>query len=251
MIISAIVIFKIQVMGLKARLGHIGAKSAVIGVSGGLDSTLALLVTHRAFELLGLDKKNILAVTMPGFGTSQRTYNNALSIAKCFGVSILEIPIKDAVIQHFKDIGHDAGIHDITYENSQARERTQVLMDLANKHDGLMIGTGDMSELVLGWTTYSGDHMSMYGVNASVPKTLIRSIVKWYADTTENKEISALLGDILTRPSARAYSSGEGKLSATEDYIGPYELHDFFIFYVLRYGFSPKRYIVWLCAAKV
>jgi len=236
-------IFKIQVMGLKARLGHIGAKSAVIGVSGGLDSTLALLVTHRAFELLGLDKKNILAVTMPGFGTSQRTYNNALSIAKCFGVSILEIPIKDAVIQHFKDIGHDAGIHDITYENSQARERTQVLMDLANKHDGLMIGTGDMSELVLGWTTYSGDHMSMYGVNASVPKTLIRSIVKWYADTTENKEISALLGDILDTPiSPELIPPGEGKdYQRTEDYIGPYELHDFFIFYVLRYGFSPEK----------
>ena len=222
-------IFTIQVMGLKARLNHVGAKCSIIGVSGGLDSTLAILVVHRAFELLGLDKKDILAVTMPCFGTSERTYNNALSIAKSLGATVMEIPIKDAVIRHFKDIGHNADVHDITYENVQARERTQVLMDLANKYNGLMIGPGDMSELVLGWTTYSGDHMSMYGVNSSVPKTLIHSIVKWYAQSTDNEEISAILRDVLDTPiSPELLPPAEGKdYQRTEDYIGPYELHDF------------------------
>lgn len=236
-------IFTIQVMGLKARLNHVGAKCSIIGVSGGLDSTLAILVVHRAFELLGLDKKDILAVTMPCFGTSERTYNNALSIAKSLGATVMEIPIKDAVIRHFKDIGHNADVHDITYENAQARERTQVLMDLANKYNGLMIGPGDMSELVLGWTTYSGDHMSMYGVNSSVPKTLIHSIVKWYAQSTDNEEISAILRDVLDTPiSPELLPPAEGKdYQRTEDYIGPYELHDFFMYYVLRYGFSPKK----------
>ncbi|TAH70625.1 MAG: NAD(+) synthase [Anaerolineaceae bacterium] len=236
-------IFTIQAMGLKARLNHVEAKCALIGVSGGLDSTLALLVTHRAFELLGIDKKGIMAVTMPCFGTSERTYNNALSLAKGLGATVIEIPIKDAVMQHFKDIGHGIDTHDITYENAQARERTQVLMDLANQHNGLMIGPGDMSELVLGWTTYNGDHMSMYGVNSSVPKTLIRSIVKWYADSTDNKELAEVLKDVLDTPvSPELLPPTKGnEYQRTEDYIGPYELHDFFIFYVLRYGFSPEK----------
>jgi NAD+ synthase (glutamine-hydrolysing) len=236
-------IFTIQAMGLKTRLAHVGAKCAVIGVSGGLDSTLAILVVNKTFEILGLDKKNILAVTMPCFGTSNRTYNNALSLAEHLGTTIMEIPIKDAVIQHFKDIDHDIDIHDITYENAQARERTQVLMDLANKHKGLVIGTGDMSELVLGWATYNGDHMSMYGVNSSVPKTLVRSMVEWLADTSDNKKLSEVLKDILDTPvSPELLPPAEGKdYQRTEDFVGPYELHDFFIYYVLRYGFTPEK----------
>lgn len=235
-------ILAIQAMGLKARLSHVGVKTVIVGVSGGLDSTLALLVCYEAFERMGLDKKGILAVTMPGFGTSSRTYNNAVSLSESLGASLINIPIKDSVIQHFKDIGHDIDTHDITYENSQARERTQVLMDLANKYNGLVIGTGDMSELVLGWATYNGDHMSMYGVNSSVPKTLIRSIVDWYADSTDNKKLSEVLKDILDTPvSPELIPAGANEYQKTEDYVGPYELHDFFMYYILRYGFSPQK----------
>ncbi len=236
-------ILAIQATGLKARLSHIGTSSAILGVSGGLDSTLALLVAHEAFEQLGLDKKGILAVTMPGFGTSERTYNNAIALAKCLGATVMEIDIKAAVIQHFKDIDHDIDLHDITYENSQARERTQMLMDLANKHKGLVIGAGDLSELVLGWATYNGDHMSMYGVNASIPKTLIGAMVEWFADSTDNERLSVVLKDILDTPvSPELLPPKDGKQhQETEDYIGPYELHDFFIYYVLRYGFSPEK----------
>ncbi|NLO09074.1 MAG: NAD(+) synthase [Clostridiales bacterium] len=236
-------IFTIQAMGLKARLSHIGTNRVLIGVSGGLDSTLAMLVCFEAFERMGLDKKGILAVTMPCFGTSSRTYKNAISLSESLGVELINIPIKDAVIQHFKDIGQDIDVHDITYENSQARERTQVLMDLANKHKGLMIGPGDLSELVLGFTTYNGDHMSMYGVNSSVPKTLIRSIVEWYADSTDNEKLTEVLKDILDTPISPELipASETNEYQRTEDYIGPYELHDFFIYYVLRYGFSPEK----------
>lgn len=233
----------IQSMGLKGRLEHVRSECALIGVSGGLDSTLALLVISKAFDMMGFDKQGIMVVTMPCFGTSDRTYNNALSLAKCIGATLVEIPIKDAVIQHFKDIGQDIDNHDITYENSQARERTQVLMDLANKYNGLMVGPGDMSELVLGWTTYSGDHMSMYGVNSSIPKTVVRFLVEYYADTTDNKELSAVLKDILDTPvSPELLPPVDGKVSQrTEDFVGPYELHDFFIYYVLKYGFKPEK----------
>ncbi|WP_087758961.1 NAD(+) synthase [Herbinix luporum] len=236
-------IFEIQAVGLKARLAHIGTKCAVIGVSGGLDSTLALLVVERAFEMLGLDKKGILAVTMPCFGTSSRTYNNALAITKNIGASLLDIPITDAVIQHFKDIGHDLDTHDITFENSQARERTQVLMDLANKHNGIVIGTGDMSELVLGWATYNGDHMSMYGVNSSLPKTLVRALVEWAADVTVNEELSRVLKDIIDTPVSPELlpPSRENKYQVTEESVGPYKLNDFILYYVLKYGFSPEK----------
>lgn len=236
-------ILSIQAMGLKARLSHIGSKCVVIGVSGGLDSTLALLVAHETFEKLGLDKKGILAVTMPCFGTSNRTYNNAKALAECLGVTIMEVNIKDAVTQHFKDIGHDINLYDITYENSQARERTQVLMDLANKHNGLVIGSGDMSELVLGWATYNGDHMSMYGVNASVPKTVIGAMVEWFATSTDKERLSEVLKDILDTPVSPELipTNNTDEYQKTEDYIGPYELHDFFIYYVLRYGFSPEK----------
>lgn len=236
-------IFTIQAMGLKARLAHVGTKCSVIGVSGGLDSALALLVVQQAYKLLGLDMSGILAVTMPCFGTSNRTYNNALALVECIGATIMEIPIKDAVIQHFKDIDHDTDIHDITYENAQARERTQVLMDLANKYNGLVIGTGDMSELVLGWATYNGDHMSMYGVNASVPKTLVRSMVQWIADTTDNKKLSEVLMDIINTPVSPELlpQTEEKEYQRTEDLVGPYELHDFFLYHVLRYGASPKK----------
>lgn len=236
-------IFNIQSNGLKSRLAHVGTKYAVIGVSGGLDSTLALLVVSRAFDMLGLDKKGIIAVTMPCFGTSERTYNNALALANNLGARLLNIPISDAVIQHFKDIGHDINNHDITYENSQARERTQVLMDIANKYNGLVIGTGDMSELVLGWATYNGDHMSMYGVNSSVPKTLVSALVEWAAKTSNNVNLAEVLWDILDTPvSPELIPLKDGEvIQRTEDLVGPYELHDFFIYYVLRYGFEPAK----------
>lgn len=236
-------VFSIQSMGLKTRLAHIGSKCAVIGISGGLDSTLAFLVVSRAFELLGIDKQGILAVTMPCFGTSDRTYNNALTLIENIGATLMDIPITDAVLQHFKDIGHDADSYDITYENSQARERTQVLMDLANKHNGIVIGTGDMSELVLGWATYNGDHMSMYGVNSSIPKTLVRSLVAWAANTTDNKNLAKVLTDILNTPVSPELlpATKNNEYQRTEDFVGPYELHDFFIYYVLRYGFSPEK----------
>lgn len=236
-------IINIQALGLKTRLAHINGKCAVVGISGGLDSTLALLVTNKAFELLGLDKKGIVAVTMPCFGTTDRTYQNAVDLAHCLGVTLLEIPIREAVELHFRDIGHDSSQHDLTYENSQARERTQVLMDIAGKYNGFVIGTGDMSELALGWATYNGDHMSMYGVNASVPKTLVRYLVEYFADTAADGKLSEVLRDILDTPvSPELLPPKDGEISQrTEDIVGPYELHDFFLYYILRFGFEPAK----------
>lgn len=236
-------ILTIQSMGLKKRLEHTHAKCAVVGISGGLDSTLALLVTAKAFDTLGLDRKQIIAVTMPCFGTTDRTYNNACKMSLSLGATLQEVPIRDAVLQHFKDIGHDPEDHSVTYENSQARERTQVIMDIANKHGGMVIGTGDMSELALGWATYNGDHMSMYGVNASVPKTLVRHLVRYYADTTEDKELQAVLYDVLDTPvSPELLPPKDGEIAQkTEDLVGPYELHDFFLYYFLRFGYEPSK----------
>lgn len=237
-------ILSIQAMGLKKRLKHTGCRSAVIGISGGLDSTLALLVTVRAFDLLGLARDNIICVTMPCFGTTDRTYHNACYLTKKLGASLLEVDIKEAVTNHFRDIGHDSSIHDVTYENSQARERTQVLMDIANKYNGMVIGTGDMSELALGWATYNGDHMSMYGVNSSVPKTLVRHLVRYFADTCGAKELSEVLLDVLDTPVSPELLPPEkdGKIAQkTEDLVGPYELHDFYLYYILRYGYHPGK----------
>ena len=236
-------IIMIQAMGLKKRLEHIGCKSAVIGISGGLDSTLALLVTVRAFDLLGLDRKGILAVTMPGFGTTDRTYENAVNLIKCIKATFREISIVNAVNIHFQDIEQDPDCHDVTYENSQARERTQLLMDLANKTGGIVIGTGDLSELALGWATYNGDHMSMYAVNASVPKTLVRYLVQYFADTTEDKLLADTLYDVLDTPVSPELLPPEGgQISQkTEDLVGPYELHDFFMYHMLRCGSSPDK----------
>lgn len=236
-------ILSIQAFGLKKRLEHTGAKSAVIGVSGGLDSTLALLVTVRAFDLLGLERKNICAVTMPCFGTTDRTYDNACKLAQTLQATLMEIDIKESVTRHFEDIGQDMSCHDVTYENGQARERTQVLMDIANKTGGLVIGTGDMSELALGWATYNGDHMSMYGVNVGVPKTLVRHLVSYYADTCENDLLNNVLKDVLDTPvSPELLPPKDGKIAQkTEDLVGPYELHDFFLYYVLRFGFDPAK----------
>ena len=236
-------ILTIQALGLKKRLAHTGCTNAVIGISGGLDSTLALLVIARAFDMLNLPRKNILSVTMPCFGTTDRTYNNACLLTEKLGAELKEVVIKEAVHVHFRDLGHDANVHDVTYENSQARERTQVLMDLANKNGGLVIGTGDMSELALGWATYNGDHMSMYGVNASVPKTLVRHLVRYYADTCKDEELQKVLYDILDTPvSPELLPPTEGQISQkTEDLVGPYELHDFFMFYILRYGYRPSK----------
>ena len=239
-------IISLQAEGLAKRLRHTNAKSAVIGLSGGLDSTLALLVTTEAFRLAKLELSGITAVTMPGFGTTDRTYTNATILAKESGATLLEVSIKDAVIQHFKDINHDINVRDVTYENSQARERTQILMDIANKNGGLVIGTGDLSELALGWATYNGDHMSMYGVNASIPKTLVRYLVKWAADKENkqgNKKLAEVLEDILDTPvSPELLPPENGKISQkTEELVGPYELHDFFLYYMLRWGFSPAK----------
>lgn len=236
-------ILSIQSYGLKKRYEHIGCKTAVIGVSGGLDSTLALLVTVRAFDLLGLDRKNICSVTMPCFGTTDRTYDNACKLAEVLGTTLMEIDIREAVSIHFKDIGQDPECHDVTYENSQARERTQILMDLANRLGGLVIGTGDMSELALGWATYNGDHMSMYGVNAGVPKTLVKHLVRYYADTCNDRELSAVLTDVLDTPvSPELLPPVDGVISQkTEDLVGPYELHDFFLYYMLRCGYEPAK----------
>lgn len=236
-------ILAIQAMGLKKRLEHTGCRHAVVGISGGLDSTLALLVTVRAFDLLGMDYGQILAVTMPGFGTTDRTYENAVHLIQCLGAGLREINIREAVNVHFQDIGQDASLHDITYENSQARERTQILMDLANQCGGMVIGTGDMSELALGWATYNGDHMSMYGVNASVPKTLVRHLVRYYADTCGDKKLTEILMDVLDTPvSPELLPPKAGEISQkTEDIVGPYELHDFFMYYILRYGYAPKK----------
>ena len=236
-------ILSIQSYGLKKRFEHTGCKKAVLGISGGLDSTLALLVTVRTFDMLGLSHDNILAVTMPCFGTTDRTYDNACRLAKTLGASLKEINIKEAVSVHFRDIGQDPDTHDVTYENGQARERTQILMDIANKENGLVIGTGDMSELALGFATYNGDHMSMYGVNAGVPKTLVRHLVRFYADTCGNKELSDILLDVLDTPvSPELLPPVDGVIAQrTEDLVGPYELHDFFLYYMLRCGFEPEK----------
>ena len=244
-------ILSIQSCGLKKRYAHTGCQTAVIGISGGLDSTLALLVTVRAFDMLGLKRENILAVTMPCFGTTDRTYDNACKLAKTLGATLIEVDIKASVKQHFADIGQDMGVHDVTYENGQARERTQVLMDIANQKGGMVIGTGDMSELALGWATYNGDHMSMYGVNAGVPKTLVRHLVRYYADTCENEELQAVLLDVLDTPvSPELLPPENGTISQkTEDLVGPYELHDFFLYYMLRMGFAPDKIYRIACMA--
>ena len=233
-------ILSIQVAGLAKRLYHINAKTAVIGISGGLDSTLALLVTVKAFDKLGLERKGIVGVTMPGFGTTDRTYNNAIKLMQTLGVTIREISIAKAVTQHFEDIGHDMKQHDITYENSQARERTQILMDVANHVNGIVVGTGDLSELALGWATYNGDHMSMYGVNAGVPKTLIRYLVSYVAGEMATETLLDIVDTPISPELIPADEQGRIK-QKTEDLVGPYELHDFFIYYFLRYGFGPAK----------
>lgn len=236
-------ILTIQARGLKKRLEHIGCKSAVIGISGGLDSTLALLVTVKAFDMLGMDHKNICAVTMPGFGTTDRTYDNAVRLIKSLGADFKEISIVPSVKQHFIDIGQDIDNHDVTYENGQARERTQILMDLANKTNGIVIGTGDLSELALGWATYNGDHMSMYAVNASIPKTLVRHLVNYYAETCGDSILETTLRDVLDTPvSPELLPPKDGVISQkTEDLVGPYELHDFFLYNMLRCCYSPSK----------
>lgn len=236
-------ILTIQAMGLKKRLAHTNAKSAVVGISGGLDSTLALLVTAKAFDALELDRSGITAVTMPCFGTTDRTYKNACKMSIKLGAELREVPLAKSVEQHFIDIGHDINDHSVTYENAQARERTQVLMDIANQTGGLVIGTGDMSELALGWATYNGDHMSMYGVNASVPKTLVLHLVHYYADTCEDQELKDVLYDVLDTPvSPELLPPKDGEIAQkTEDLVGPYELHDFYLYYVLRFGYEPEK----------
>ena len=236
-------ILNIQAMGLKKRLAHIHCQNAVIGLSGGLDSTLALLVTVRAFDMLGMPREKITAVTMPCFGTTDRTYNNACQLSECLGATLKEVNIREAVNLHFRDIGHDPEVHDVTYENGQARERTQILMDIANQSGGIVIGTGDLSELALGWATYNGDHMSMYAVNASVPKTLVRHLVRYYADTCEDAKLSEILLDILDTPvSPELLPPKDGEIAQkTEDLVGPYELHDFFLYYMLRAGYEPDK----------
>ena len=245
-------IINIQVAGLMRRLDHIHCNSLVVGVSGGLDSTLALLVAAKAFDRLKLDRSRIIGITMPGFGTTDRTYNNALTLMRALGVTIKEISIVDAVKQHFADIDHDINNHNITYENSQARERTQILMDYSNKCGGIVLGTGDLSELALGWATYNGDHMSMYGVNASIPKTLVKYLVRWFALTgfASDKATSDTLLDIVDTPISPELIPADEKgniKQKTEDLVGPYELHDFFLFHMIRLGFSPEK-IFTLCA---
>lgn len=236
-------ILQIQAMGLKKRLEHTHCSSAVIGISGGLDSTLALLVTARAFDLLQIERKNITAVTMPCFGTTDRTYRNACDLTRQLGATLREVDIRESVTLHFRDIGQDLNNHDITYENGQARERTQVLMDIANQNGGMVIGTGDLSELALGWATYNGDHMSMYGVNAGIPKTLVRHLVHYYADVCEDKKLAEILRDILDTPvSPELLPPKDGVIAQkTEDLVGPYELHDFFLYYMLRVGYEPSK----------
>lgn len=237
-------IFSIQVAGLAKRLVHTGCKTVVVGISGGLDSTLALLVCVRTFDKLQLSRKGIVGVTMPGFGTTDRTYNNAVNLMKSLGVTLREISIADAVKQHFNDIGHDINVHDVTYENSQARERTQILMDLSNQLGALVIGTGDLSELALGWATYNGDHMSMYGVNAGVPKTLIKYLVKFVAMSEDSDETRSILLDIIDTPiSPELIPADEaGNITQkTEDLVGPYELHDFFLYHIIRFGYRPSK----------
>ncbi len=240
-------ILNIQVAGLAKRLLHTNCQHVVVGISGGLDSTLALLVCVRTFDKLGLDRKGIVGVTMPGFGTSDRTHDNATSLMQLLGISQMEISIADAVNQHFKDIGHDASKHDATYENSQARERTQILMDLANKLEALVVGTGDLSELALGWATYNGDHMSMYGVNAGIPKTLIQYVVRYMAGLPAFAAEHDTLIDIVDTPISPELTPADeqGNIKQkTEDLVGPYELHDFFLYYMLRFGFRPAKIFV-------
>ena len=247
-------IFRIQTAGLAKRIEHVNARTVVVGISGGLDSTLALLVCAETFRLLGRDPKGIIAITMPGFGTTGKTYNNSLSIMKLLGTDVREIPIGDAVLQHFEAIGHDPEVHDVTYENAQARERTQILMDIANQEGGLVVGTGDLSEAALGWSTYNGDHMSMYGVNCSVPKTLVRFVVGWVADhkiaagpepySADDATLSAVLHDIMETPISPELlpPDSEGNIvQKTEERVGPYTLHDFFLFYTLRFGMKPEK----------
>ncbi|MEY8319866.1 NAD(+) synthase [Lachnospiraceae bacterium 46-61] len=238
-------IFNIQVAGLARRIEHTKAKSVVVGISGGLDSTLALLVSVKACDYLGISAKHVIGITMPGFGTTDRTYQNALSLMEALGVQTREISIQKAALQHFEDIGHDASIHDVTYENTQARERTQILMDIANKENGFVVGTGDLSELALGWATYNGDHMSMYGVNAGVPKTLIRVLVRWIAEYGSlTQKANEILLDVLDTPVSPELLPPDEKGNInqkTEEIVGPYELHDFFLYYVVRFGFSPSK----------
>lgn len=238
-------IIHIQAAGLCRRLDATRCRSLTVGISGGLDSTLALLVAVRAFDSLGIDRKGIIGVTMPGFGTTGRTYANAMSLMQALGVTVREVPIAAAVTQHFHDIGHDPAVHDVTYENSQARERTQILMDIANQTGGMVLGTGDLSELALGWATYNGDHMSMYGVNAGVPKTLVKHLVRYFATSDAGcADARAALLDIVDTPISPELipADAQGNITQkTEDLVGPYELHDFYLYYMLRYGFSPTR----------
>ena len=237
-------IFQMQVSGLAKRIVHTHAQTVVVGISGGLDSTLALLVTVMTFDLLRIPRNRIIGITMPGFGTTGRTYRNAVNLIHSLGVTFREISIKEACLQHFKDIHQDARVHDVTYENSQARERTQVLMDVANKENGLVIGTGDLSELALGWATYNGDHMSMYGVNASIPKTLVRYLVEWVAENRVDEESRATLLDIIDTPISPELipADEQGNIQQkTEDLVGPYELHDFFLYHFLRFGATPVK----------
>ena len=237
-------IFHIQVAGLAKRILHAHASTAVIGISGGLDSTLALLVTAMTFDALKMPREKIVGITMPGFGTTGRTYRNAVNLIHSLGVTLKEISIKEACIQHFKDIDHDIDTHDVTYENSQARERTQILMDVANQSNGLVVGTGDLSELALGWATYNGDHMSMYGVNAGIPKTLVRYLVEWVARHKVDENSRATLLDIIDTPISPELipADEQGNIrQKTEDLVGPYELHDFFLYHFLRFGASPAK----------
>lgn len=245
-------IFHIQCEGLAKRIQHTNCKSAVVGISGGLDSTLALLVTVKTFDMLDLPRKGIVGITMPGFGTTDRTYNNAMTLMQTLGITIREIPIRDSVIQHFKDIEHDINLHNITYENGQARERTQILMDVANQTNGMVIGTGDLSELALGWCTYNGDHMSMYAVNTSIPKTLVKHLVKWVALTESEEEARETLLDIVDTPISPELlpPTEDGQIAQkTEDNVGPYELHDFFIYHFMRFGFRPAKIFAMACRA--
>ncbi|MDO5388333.1 MAG: NAD(+) synthase [Clostridia bacterium] len=245
-------IINIQAYGLKKRIEHIGCENVVIGISGGLDSTQALIVTSRAFELLNMDKKGIIAVTMPCFGTTDRTYNNAVSLVKELGATLVEVNIKNAVMQHFEDIGHNPDIHDLTYENSQARERTMVLMNMASKYKGFVVGTGDLSELALGWATYNGDHMSMYGVNCSIPKTLIKYLIQYVADTTDDDKLREILKDILDTPVSPELLPPDEKgeiAQITEDVVGPYELHDFFLYNMMRLAYEPDKIFYMACIA--
>jgi NAD+ synthase (glutamine-hydrolysing) len=243
-------IFHLQAVGLAKRLKHTGITHVTLGLSGGLDSTLALLVTQQAFEMLSLPRDGIVAITMPGFGTTSRTLTNAEQLAKSLGITLKQVPINEAVLQHFRDIGHDVHVHDVTYENAQARERTQILMDMANQVGGLMVGTGDLSEMALGWCTYNADHMSMYHVNAGVPKTLVRYLIEWCADSVYQGVTAEVLRDISITPiSPELLPLGENEalLQETELTIGPYLLHDFFLFYAVRHGFSPRK-IYWLAS---